>query len=107
MVQWFQNNAHPSKRAIEPIPRCSPKKPRAVNGIDMFEKKYKLDVTKKAADVRKAQNIESQGSVNIYMQVLRDMYQEADPDMKAACEGDAKAFNDLCREKPPASEIYA
>ena len=43
----------------------------------------------------------------VYKQVLREMYQDADPDVKAACEDDAKASNDFCKAKPPASEIYA
>lgn len=43
----------------------------------------------------------------VYKQVLREMYQDADPDVKAACEDDARASNDFCKAKPPASEIYA
>lgn len=105
-MQWFQNNAHPSKWTEWLIPSCSPKKPHAINGINIFEKKYKEAVTREAANVRDAQGINAQSSIGVYNQVLWDMYQNADPGVKATCEGNVKASNDFCEEKPSASDIY-
>ncbi len=57
--------------------------------------------------IRKALGVASQGRVDVYKQMLQDMYQGTDPDVKATCEEDAKTRNDLCLEKPAPSEIYA
>ena len=94
-------------QVIPAVPSRSPKKPRAISGIDVFEKNHKADIMKKAADIRKEQGIDSQSDIGGYKQTVRDMYQGADPDVKAACEEDAKTRNDSRSEKPAPSEIYA
>jgi hypothetical protein len=107
MVHWYQNNTYPkARKAGRPVP-SSPKKPRGIGGIDVFEQRYRIDVNKKAEDVRKMEGISSQSSVNIYKRALRDMYQDADPDVKESCEEDAKTVNNSRQEKPPTSEIYS
>jgi|ERR1700684_1769250 hypothetical protein len=107
MVIWFQNNARPKTQVIPAVPSHSPKKPRAINGIDIFEKNYKADITRRTANICEEQGIASQSNVGGYKKTAREMYQGADPDVKAACEEDAKIMNASRLENPAPSEVYA
>lgn len=103
MVIWFQNNARPKTQVILAVPSHSPKKPRAINGSDIFEKNHKADITKRC----EAQGIAKQSNISGYKKMAREMYQGADPDVKAACEEDAKIMNASRLENPAPSEVYA
>jgi hypothetical protein len=107
MVDWFQNHTYFKERVSHPRSLRSPKKPRAIGGIDVFQKKYNEDITKEAADVREREGISSKNSINVFTRVLRDMYHNADTDIQATCEEEAKATNDSRNDKPPTSEIFA
>jgi hypothetical protein len=104
MVDWFQNHTY-SKERVGLL--RSPKKPRAIGGVDVFEQKYKDSIMKKVVDVCQMDGIPSKNSVHVYKQVLQNMYQDAEPDIKATCKEEAKASNDSHNEKPPATEIFA
>lgn len=94
-------------QAILAIPSRSPKKPRVISGINIFEKNHKADITKTAADTCQEQGIASQASVSVYKQTLWDMYQGADLDVKATCKEDANTMNNFCLEKPAPLDVYA
>ena len=97
MVDWFQNHTYSKERVGH---ARSPKKLRAIGGIEVFEQQYKVDVMTKFA-------AKANTGANVYKEVLRDMYQDAEPDIKAACEDEAKASNASRNKKPPAAEIFA
>ncbi|KAF8331825.1 hypothetical protein F5887DRAFT_1081088 [Amanita rubescens] len=90
---WVLDNVYPA--FAKHFNSAGPNGPNIVSLKD----RYKGNVMEKFAK-------EKIKGPDVYKRVLRDMYQDAEPDIKATCEEGAKVSNDARNEPPPAAEIF-
>ena len=103
MVRYFANR-RPANNASKALSTSLIKKPRATNGLEVFAKEKKENITKKMAEKRQ-EGTAPHDNITLYKQVRDELWKDLDSHGQAGFEEKALSHNEGIRKGPTDEDI--